>query len=193
MEETRYGLRVSLPVPYEEAVGRASDALKSQGFGVLTTIDVKQTLKHKLDRDFRKYVILGACNPPLADRALHAELEVGLLLPCNVIVYETGSSSSIVGAMAPLAALGIVGENPPLAEVAREADQRLRTALLSLEAQTADVQASRSSPDSREARARPDFEFLPGPETLHNARDAPGDAPCQPFAKPSSNCWPTSA
>jgi uncharacterized protein (DUF302 family) len=90
-------------------------------------------LKAKLDRDFRKYVILGACNPPLADRALHAELEVGLLLPCNVIVYETGPSSAVVAAMAPIAALGIVGSNVALAEVAREADERLRHALLSLE------------------------------------------------------------
>jgi uncharacterized protein (DUF302 family) len=89
MDETRYGLRVSLDVPYEEAVSQATDVLKSQGFGVLTTIDVKQTLKNKLNRDFRKYVIMGACNPQLADRALHSELEVGLLLPCNVIVYET--------------------------------------------------------------------------------------------------------
>ena len=105
MEETRYALKVSLPASYDEAIGRATDALKTQGFGVLTTIDVKQTLKAKLDRDFRKYVILGACNPPLADRALHAELEVGLLLPCNVIVYETSPSSSVVAAMAPLAAL----------------------------------------------------------------------------------------
>ncbi len=133
MQETRYGLKVSLNVPYIDAVGRATEALKSQGFGVLTTIDVQQTLKAKLDRDFRKYVILGACNPSLADRALHAELEVGLLLPCNVIVYETGSSSSVVAAMAPLAALGIVGDNPALTDVAREADQRLRAALSRLE------------------------------------------------------------
>jgi uncharacterized protein (DUF302 family) len=79
-------------------------------------------------------VILGACNPPLADRALHAELEIGLLLPCNVIVYETSASSSVVAAMAPLAALGVVGENAALADVAREADHRLRQALTSLEA-----------------------------------------------------------
>lgn len=134
MEETRYGLKVALKVPYADAVGRATDALKSQGFGVLTTIDVQQTLKAKLDREFRKYVILGACNPPLADRALHAELEVGLLLPCNVIVYETGPSSSVVSAMAPLAALGIVGDNAALKDVAVEADARLRKALASLEA-----------------------------------------------------------
>src|SRR2546426_860754 len=116
---------------------RATDALKTQGFGVLTTIDVQQTLKAKLDRDFRKYVILGACNPPLADRALQAELEVGLLLPCNVIVYETGPSSSVVAAMAPLAALDVVGDNPALADVAREADRRLRNALATLEATAA--------------------------------------------------------
>jgi uncharacterized protein (DUF302 family) len=118
-------------------VTRATDALKSQGFGVLTTIDVKQTLKTRLDRDFRRYVILGACNPPLAHRALEAELEVGLLLPCNVIVYETGPSTSVVAAMAPLAALGVVGENVALADVAREADGRLRGALASLESPNA--------------------------------------------------------
>jgi len=133
MEETLYGLKISVPIAYEDAVTRTTDALKSQGFGVLTTIDVKATLKAKLDRDFRKYVILGACNPPLADRALAAELEVGLLLPCNVIVYETGPSASVVSAMAPLAALGIVGENASLAHVAREADSRLRQALESIE------------------------------------------------------------
>jgi uncharacterized protein (DUF302 family) len=133
MDETSYGLRVLLNVPHSEAIVLATDALKAQGFGVLTTIDVQQTLKAKLDRDFRKYVILGACNPPLADRALHAELEVGLLLPCNVIVYETGPSSTVVAAMAPIAALGIVGNNDALAGVAREADERLRHALLSVE------------------------------------------------------------
>jgi uncharacterized protein (DUF302 family) len=133
MEDTRYGLKVSVPVPYGEAIVRATDALKAQGFGVLTTIDVNQTLEAKLDRDFRKYVILGACNPLLADRALHAELEVGLLLPCNVIVYETSPSSSVVAAMAPLAALSVVGENQTLAQVAREADRLLRKALASLE------------------------------------------------------------
>lgn len=133
MQETRYGLKVSIAVSYDEAVARTIDALKTQGFGVLTTIDVKQTLKAKLDREFRKYVILGACNPPLADRALQAELEVGLLLPCNVIVYEESPSSTTVAAMAPLAALGIVGDNPPLASVAHEADERLRKALQALE------------------------------------------------------------
>ena len=133
MQETRYGLKVAVHLPYDEAVEKATAALKTQGFGVLTTIDVQQTLKTKLNRDFRKYVILGACNPPLADRALHAELEVGLLLPCNVVVYEAGPAESIVAAMAPLAALGVVGDNPVLAEVAREADARLRAALAEVE------------------------------------------------------------
>ena len=133
MKETAYGVRVTVPVPYEQAIERATEALKAEGFGVLTTIDVKQTLKHKLDREFRKYSILGACNPELADRALHAELEIGLLLPCNVIVYETEPGRSAVSAMAPIAALGIVGENAELQGVAREADQRLRRALTSLE------------------------------------------------------------
>jgi uncharacterized protein (DUF302 family) len=133
MEETRYGLRVEIPVDYERAVEQATAALKEQGFGVLTTIDVQQTLKQKLGRDFRKYVILGACNPPLADRALHAELEVGLLLPCNVVVYEVSPSRSVVSAMAPMAALGIVGDNEELQMVARDADARLRGALSSLE------------------------------------------------------------
>ena len=133
MEETSYGLRVEIPVNYEQAVVRATDALKEQGFGVLTTIDVKQTLKQKLDREFRKYVILGACNPPLADRALHAELDIGLLLPCNVIVYEVSPGRSAVSAMAPLVALGLVGDNRELQSVAAEADRRLRAALATLE------------------------------------------------------------
>jgi uncharacterized protein (DUF302 family) len=133
MKETRYGLRVEIPVTYERAVELATAALKEQGFGVLTTIDVQQTLKQKLDRDFRKYVILGACNPPLADRALHAELDVGLLLPCNVIVYEASPGQSVVSAMAPMAALGIVGDNRELQTVAHEADARLRRALDALE------------------------------------------------------------
>jgi uncharacterized protein (DUF302 family) len=133
MEETRYGLRVEIPIDYERAVEQATAALKAQGFGVLTTIDVQQTLKEKLGRDFRKYVILGACNPPLADRALHAELEVGLLLPCNVVVYELSPGRSVVSAMAPMAALGIVGDNKELQTVAKEADARLRGALSALE------------------------------------------------------------
>ena len=136
MEHSPYGLRVTLPVPFDAAVADATAALKAEGFGLLTTIDVQHTLKTKLHRDFRKYMILGACNPALADRALQAELEIGLLLPCNVIVYETGTGQSVVAAMAPMAALGVVGPNPALQEVAREADERLRRALAALESAT---------------------------------------------------------
>jgi uncharacterized protein (DUF302 family) len=138
MDQSAYGLSITLPVSFETAVQQVSEALKVEGFGVLTTIDVQQTLKTKLDREFRKYVILGACNPVLADRALHAEPGIGLLLPCNVIVYEGDDKRSVVAAMAPLAALGIVGDNPALHEVASEADQRLRRALASVEAGVAE-------------------------------------------------------
>lgn len=132
MDETAYGLRVEVPATYEQAVERTTAALKAEGFGVLTTIDVKQTIKQKLDKDFRKYLILGACNPPLAHRALETELEIGLVLPCNVIVYESGPGKSVVAAMAPLSAMSVVG-NPALTPVAQEADQRLRRALRTLE------------------------------------------------------------
>jgi uncharacterized protein (DUF302 family) len=118
---------------YDLAVQRTTEALKAEGFGVLTTIDVQQTLRAKLNREFRKYVILGACNPPLADRALHAEIDIGLLLPCNVIVYEANASETVIAAMAPLAALGIVGDNAELASVTTEADRHLRRALTTLE------------------------------------------------------------
>ncbi len=111
---------------------------------MLTSIDIRQTLKQKLDRDFRPYVILGACNPVLADRALHAELEIGLLLPCNVIVYEREAGTSAVAAMAPLPAMGLV-DNPEVAAVAKEADAKLRAALDRLE-RGATAEAERPTP-----------------------------------------------
>jgi uncharacterized protein (DUF302 family) len=135
MDETRFGLRIKLPLAYDDAVERTVEALKQEGFGVLTSIDVKYTLKQKLDADFRKYVILGACNPVLAHRALQEELEIGLLLPCNVVVYESGPRESIIAAMAPLHAIGPAGGGPALDAVAREADERLRRVLGSLQAQ----------------------------------------------------------
>ena len=134
MQESNYGMRIALPIPYERAIERTTEALKAEGFGVLTTIDVRETLKKKLDAEFRKYVILGACNPPLAKQALEAELDVGLLLPCNVVVYEDQPGHSVVAAMAPVAALGIVGGNTALEGVAREAQERLQRALTALEA-----------------------------------------------------------
>ena len=126
--ETPYGLSVEVDLPYEEALAKTTEALKNEGFGVLTTIDVKATMKAKLDADFRPYVILGACNPPLAHRALSEELELGLLLPCNVIVYERDGGGSTVSAMNALAAMSFTG-NPALEPVAQEASERLQRAL----------------------------------------------------------------
>lgn len=133
MTETRYGFQVRLPVPYDQAVERATAALKQEGFGVLTTIDVKQTLKAKLDADFRQYVIIGACNPPLAHKALSADLDVGLLLPCNVTVYEDAPGTSVVTAVAPVAMLAAAGGSTVLDEVSKEADARLRRVMAALE------------------------------------------------------------
>jgi uncharacterized protein (DUF302 family) len=133
MDETAFGLRVRIPFDYDQAIERTTAALKQEGFGVLTTIDVRQTLKQKLDAEFRRYTILGACNPTLAHRALQAEIDIGLLLPCNVVVYESGPRESVVAAMAPLPTIGLVGKNRTLEGVAHEADERLRRALTSLE------------------------------------------------------------
>jgi uncharacterized protein (DUF302 family) len=116
-------------------VSRAKAVLQEQGFGVLTEIDVRQTMQDKLGADFRPYVILGACNPTLAHRALSAELGVGLLLPCNVVVYDNQDGTSRVEVMDPKAALGIVGDNATVAEVASEARTRLQAAIHALEPQ----------------------------------------------------------
>ena len=105
-----YSFGTTVAAGYAEAVEQTRAALKEQGFGVLTEIDVQRTMKEKLGREFRPYIILGACNPPLAHRALQAELGAGLLLPCNVVVYDNG-------------------DNPAVAEVAREATRRLRRAV----------------------------------------------------------------
>ncbi|HEX8966417.1 MAG TPA: DUF302 domain-containing protein [Chloroflexota bacterium] len=121
-----YGFGTVLNASYDQAIERTRAALKDQGFGVLTEIDVKQTMKTKLDVDFRPYVILGACNPPLAHRALSADLGIGLLLPCNVVVYDNLDGTSTVEVMDPQAALGLVGDNPAIAAVAAEARDRLR-------------------------------------------------------------------
>jgi uncharacterized protein (DUF302 family) len=118
--KTPYGFGVKVTLSYEEAVRRTTELLKEEGFGVLTRIDVQQTLKEKLGADFRRYVILGACNPPLAYRAFQTELNIGLLLPCNVAVYEDGPGS-VVAFMDPAAAMGFVGNDAvkPIAEEAR--------------------------------------------------------------------------
>ncbi|MEE8370272.1 MAG: DUF302 domain-containing protein [Dehalococcoidia bacterium] len=128
--QAKYSISTRLSLTYDEALLRVKAALKEEGFGVLTEIDVKETLREKLQVDFRRYDIIGACNPQLAHRALQAELDVGLLLPCNVIVYED-DGGSVVAAFDPEAAMGLA-DNSGLSEIAREAKDRLRRALESL-------------------------------------------------------------
>jgi len=121
---TDYAFRIELDLPYKQAIQNVTEALKEEGFGILTTVDVKSTLKQKLGVDFRKYAILGACNPKLAYQALNAELEVGLLLPCTVIVYEE-KDGSVVSIADPIVMLGTLGK-PDLEPLAREVQTRLQ-------------------------------------------------------------------
>ena len=124
--------RTLLGVSFEQALERVTAALKQEGFGVLTEIDVKATLKKKLDVDFYDYVILGACNPPLAHQALAAEPDIGLLLPCNVVVYGD-EDGSVVLIFDPLSMLDVV-QNPALEPVAEEAGARLKRVAAALRA-----------------------------------------------------------
>jgi uncharacterized protein (DUF302 family) len=107
-QTTNYGLSVEVGLPYEPTVDRVREELGKEGFGVLTEIDVRQTLRDKLDVDFRPYVSLGACNPPIAHQALSAERDIGLLLPCNVIVYASDDTDkTVVAAIDPIEQLKI--------------------------------------------------------------------------------------
>lgn len=117
---------------FDEALEKVAAALKREGFGVLTQIDVKETLKKKLDVDFRRYVILGACNPPLAHKALSAEPQIGLLLPCNVVVQEASEGGVTVSIADPRAMFSLVN-NPRLTPVVEDSDQRLRRVIASLD------------------------------------------------------------
>lgn len=132
MEQRPYGLRVTLEVGVEEAENRARAALAEEGFGVLTEIDVQATLKEKIGVDRPAYKILGACNPALANRALDTEEEIGLLLPCNVVVYE-GESGTIVEALDP-GIMSSVTDAPEMATIAAEAREKLARAMEMLEA-----------------------------------------------------------
>ncbi len=112
---------------FDEATERTREALKHEGFGVLSEIRLDEKLKEKLGVDFRRYVILGACNPPLAYKILQEEINIGLLLPCNVIVYEADDKNeSVVAAVDAQAMLSVVGENPAMNEVANEVNERLQ-------------------------------------------------------------------
>ena len=126
-----YYFSKTLDLSFDEAISRVTDELKKEGFGVLTEIDVKATLKKKLDVDFRNYRILGACNPPLAHQALQAEPHIGLMLPCNVVVQEGENGQTIVSAIDPVASMQAV-ENESLGKVAGQVRPKLQKVIESL-------------------------------------------------------------
>jgi uncharacterized protein (DUF302 family) len=121
--DMQYGFSKVVDLTYAQAIEKVTGELQKEGFGVLTTIDVKETLKKKLDVDFTRYIILGACNPPFAYKALQAEEQIGLLLPCNVIVYEK-EGKTIVGAFDPMVMTTVLG-NEKIQPVATEVKERL--------------------------------------------------------------------
>ena len=131
MKELRYGISVEVPLSFQDAIAMAREALKEEGFGILTEIDVKKTLKEKVGAEFQPYIILGACNPALAFTALQDDIDVGLLLPCNVTVREE-DGKSIVSVMDPQV-MSRLSDAPGLAEVARIARQKLERALGQME------------------------------------------------------------
>ena len=127
--EIRYALVKELPdLEYDDAVAKATELLSDEGFGVLTEIDVKATLKKKINVDFRRYVILGACNPQLAYQAMTGEPFIGVLLPCNVVVMEREGGGSIVSAFKPTAGFSLV-DNPDVSPIAEDVEDRLRRVL----------------------------------------------------------------
>ena len=129
-QPSKYGFTKAIDVPYAEAVEKARAALQAEGFGVLCEIDIKEKLKEKLGVDFRNYVILGACNPPLAYETLQQEINIGLLLPCNVIVYEE-NGRTVVSAVDAARMLSVVG-NPKLESTAAAVNEKLRRVIDSL-------------------------------------------------------------
>ena len=127
----KYYIQKALSMPFEKALERVREELKKEGFGVLTEIDVRDTMKKKLDRDFRNYRILGACNPPFAWKALQTEEKIGLLLPCNVIVQETPTGGVEAAAIDPAASMQTVG-NPSLTEIALQVQAKLKNVIAAL-------------------------------------------------------------
>jgi uncharacterized protein (DUF302 family) len=125
----RYGYLREVDLPYDKAVQRVTETLKTQGFGILTEINVKETLKKKLDKDFTPYVILGACNPNLAFQALSNEIDIGLLLPCNVVVYQKpGNGKTVVGVLDPETMVQLSGR-ADIAPIAKQARDKIVAAL----------------------------------------------------------------
>jgi len=133
MPMSDYGIRTKVMLPHAEVLARTKEALQAEGFGVLSEIDIAEKLREKLGVDFKTYVILGACNPSLAYKVLQAEPEVGLLLPCNVIVYDADDGGTVVSAVDPDSMLGIVRDNAAMAEVARDARTRLERVIAAVE------------------------------------------------------------
>ena len=122
-----YGFSKTVDLTFEQTIEKVTEELKKEGFGVLTTIDVKDTLKKKIDVDFKKYTILGACNPPIAHKALQTEEEIGLLLPCNVIVYEKDDKTK-VSMFDPMLMTNIV-DNEKMVPIAKEVKEKLQRVL----------------------------------------------------------------
>ncbi|UCD86153.1 MAG: DUF302 domain-containing protein [Deltaproteobacteria bacterium] len=119
-----YGFTKEIDRPFEETVDVVTEVLKKEGFGILTTIDVKEKFKEKLGIDFKKYVILGACHPPSAHQAILAEENIGLMLPCNVIVYEKGNKT-VVSIIRPMAAMQMI-DNEGLKQIAEDVEKKLK-------------------------------------------------------------------
>lgn len=126
-----YGFTKEMDVPFEEVVEVVTEELKKEGFGILTKIDVKEKLKEKLGVDFKKYVILGACNPPMAHKAILAEENIGLLLPCNVVVYEK-DNKSVISIIKPTVVMKMI-DNEELSQIAKEVETKLKNVFDSLE------------------------------------------------------------
>ena len=129
---TTFGMRKELHATYDQALVSVPEALKSEGFGVLTEIDIQSTLKQKLGVDFRRYKILGACNPPFAHQALQEDLAAGLLLPCNVVVYEGEDRRAVVMAIDPTQTIAATG-NPKVEKLAETVKEKLARAIAKLE------------------------------------------------------------
>jgi len=128
-----FTIQKTLQSSYDDALSRLPEVLKSEGFGVLTEIDVQATLKAKLGADFRRYKILGACNPPLAHKALTVDLQVGAMLPCNVVVWENDAGKAVVAAIDPMMTFAAQGGPPALQEIAADVRQRLERVVARME------------------------------------------------------------